>query len=565
MSVTSAFLFLVGISGLAAVADPVARLLRLGRLGRYVRGCGTRAGLDAADQPALLVDDPIHCIRRRALFHVAAGAADRAFATHTLRAATMTHAARLPLGRVTMLALAAATLIGCQSNARPDLERLYRTARADVRQPPVVLIHGVMGSKLRDTATGLEAWPGSIARLALSDHRDLGLDIDPRTLEPLPSKLEPYELTDAVAGLDFYRSILQVLERAGRYELTEIGTRRSVDQRSYYVFLYDWRQDNQKSAAKLAAFIDQIRVDHADPQLEVDIIAHSMGGLIARYYIRYGATDVLDTNDFPVNSYGASRVRRLVLLGTPNLGSISAVQSFIDGRRLGLRRIPTEALMTMPSLYQMFPHAINDWLITLHGKPLERDIFDVRLWQRFQWSIFDKKVATRIAADRSPEDAAAHLSTLTAYFEKRLERARRFLWSLTVPVERAVPLIVFGGDCELTPARLLVEEIAGESVLRLWPNEISGRLPNVDYDALMLEPGDGTVTKASLLARSVLDPSVARHRYSYFPLAYSIFLCEPHETLTANVTFQDNLLHALLSADEVGDTATITQQTSPSH
>jgi hypothetical protein len=110
-------------------------------------------------------------------------------------------------------------------------------------------------------------------------------------------------------------------------------------------------------------------------------------------------------------------------------------------------------------------------------------------------------------------------------------------------------LIVFGGDCLLTPARLLVEEVNGISEIRLWPNEISNPLPGVDYGLLMLEPGDGIVTKASLLARESLDSSVSRHRYIDFPLDYPMFLCEKHDALTGNVNFQDNLLHALLSLD----------------
>jgi hypothetical protein len=57
------------------------------------------------------------------------------------------------------------------------------------------------------------------------------------------------------------------------------------------------------------------------------------------------------------------------------------------------------------------------------------------------------------------------------------------------------------------------------------------------------------VTKASLLARQALDPSVIRHRYVNFPLDHSLFLCERHDALTGNVTFQDNLLHTLLSQD----------------
>jgi hypothetical protein len=73
--------------------------------------------------------------------------------------------------------------------------------------------------------------------------------------------------------------------------------------------------------------------------------------------------------------------------------------------------------------------------------------------------------------------------------------------------------------------------------------------PGIDYGMLMLEPGDGTVTKASLLAREALDPAQPRHPWSHFPLDYALFLCERHDRLTGNVSFQDNLLHALLSVD----------------
>jgi len=89
--------------------------------------------------------------------------------------------------------------------------------------------------------------------------------------------------------------------------------------------------------------------------------------------------------------------------------------------------------------------------------------------------------------------------------------------------------------------------VNGESVTRLKPSDISKPLPGIDYEALMLEPGDGTVTKASLLARDILDPTIERHEYSFFPIDYPIFLCEGHSTLTSNINFQDNLLNIVLS------------------
>ncbi len=439
---------------------------------------------------------------------------------------------------------------GCQTVIRPDLKRLYASSTATPGQPPVILIHGIMGSRLGDTHSGEEVWPGSVSKAIFSDYDELALTINPDTLEPVPNHIIPTQITDGFAGDNYYGEIIRTLETAGGYQHAEPGIRVTDDQPRYYVFTYDWRQDNVRTVRELDRFIGQIRADHGNPALKIDIIAHSMGGLIARYYLRYGTQDVLSSNDFPVSMRGASRVRRVILLGTPNLGSVEAIRNFIAGRKVVLGHIKTEVLATMPSIYQLFPHAINDWLITTSGTPLDRDQFDVEIWRRFQWSVFDPAMQQRIAEKHASAEAAqAYLDTLQRYFEKQLERARRFSWALTVPLEKPHPLIVFGGDCHLTPARIVIEEVEGESRVRLWPNEIQHPVSGVDYDSLMLEPGDGVVTKASLLARQSLDLATPRHKYSYFPLYYSFFLCERHDQLTGNISFQDNLLHALLNRD----------------
>ena len=247
---------------------------------------------------------------------------------------------------------------------------------------------------------------------------------------------------------------------------------------------------------------------------------------------------------------GSKHVRKVVLLGTPNLGSVDAVKSFITGLKVGLRKVPTEVLVTMPSIYQLFPHSINEWVIDINGDPLDYDVFDIDTWRQFQWSIFDPKVRKRISEEYQDKDQGiAYLKSLEAYFYKHIERARRFVWSLTIPVDDpSYRLVVMGGDCELTPARILLEQSKSErQAIRLKPNQIKSPIDGIDYVSLMLEPGDGTVTKASLLARQALDPTIERHEYSFFPIDYPYFLCEPHSTLTSNINFQDNLLNILLS------------------
>jgi pimeloyl-ACP methyl ester carboxylesterase len=448
------------------------------------------------------------------------------------------------------LVLMVAMLGGCATTSEPDLSLLYGVTRNAIDQPPVILVHGVLGARLRDRDSREELWPGSLGRLLFSDFEELALNFDPQTLLPVDDELEAFAITDKAAGTDFYGRIIDTLDRAGGYVRADPGQPPPDGQRAYYVFFYDWRQDNVTSARKLDHFIEQIRADHGQPDLKVDIVAHSMGGLITRYYLRYGTQDVLDDNEFPVNLWGRSRVRRVILLGTPNLGSVDSVSAFIEGVRVGLGRIPTEVLATMPSLYQLFPHPINkDWIIKLDGSTLDRDLFDAELWRRFQWSVYDPVVRQRVIDQfDNPADGQAYLDRLTDYFEKHIERGRRFVWSLTVALDETPwQLILFGGDCEMTPARLLVEEVAGESIIRLDPDQISQPQSGINYPRLMLEPGDGTVTKASLLARNSLDPSVPRHPYVFFPLDYSFFICESHDQLTGNLTFRDNLLHVLLS------------------
>jgi len=231
------------------------------------------------------------------------------------------------------------------------------------------------------------------------------------------------------------------------------------------------------------------------------------------------------------------------------------LQSMILGHKLGLSRVSPEVLATMPSVYQLLPHPLNDWSVDSNGKDLDLDLYDVQTWKRFQWSVFNPEVLRRVRARfKKPEEADAYVATLQAYFARNLERARRFIWSLTFeePVS-PVKLVVFGGDCALTPARIVVEQDGANSMARLFPQDVLRPTAGIDYSRLMLEPGDGEVTKPSLLARQALNPLAPRQDALFFPLAYAFFLCESHERLTGNINFQDNLLNILLTRERTWD------------
>lgn len=444
----------------------------------------------------------------------------------------------------------------------PDLHRLYASGMELERVPPVIIVPGILGSRLRDRKTGRELWPGSLLNILLNAD-SLALDIDPKTLEPKADNIEAYDLFRGLLGTDFYGAIVDTLEKDGGYVRGQVGRAARPGVRQYYRFPYDWRRDNIVTARKLDELIEQIRRDYSDPALKVDIVAHSMGGLITRYYIQYGTVDVLDANDFAANFLGAQKIRTAVLLGTPNLGSVSGLHSLLMGHSVGWQAIPTETLATMPSVYELLPHPVTNWIIDTDGKPIEQDLFFVGTWMAYRWSIFDPVIERRVKAGFATAAAGdTYLRTLQAYFGKRIERARRFVWSLTYNESQQAPvkMVVFGGDCTLTPARIVLEqppasEPDGVPSARLRSKDIRTPKPGIDYSMLMMEPGDGDVTKPSLLARQSLDPTVSRSEDVFFPLAYAFFLCVDHTHLTGNINFQDNLLNVLLERERPWETA----------
>ena len=454
--------------------------------------------------------------------------------------------------RVVALVLSCLLLSACQAPLRPDFQRLYGTAVASSDDTPVILIPGLFGSKLRDRITGEEVWPGHAGRVLFSNFHDLALDFDPRTLAVRQDRLVAYDLADSVLGRDFYGPILRTLVEFGGYVRAEPGTAARPGQRRLYLFAYDWRQDNVEHARGLEVLIDQIRADYRDPTLRVDIVAHSMGGLIARYYLRYGTRDVLDGMPSLISLYGAQRVRKLVLLGTPNFGAVSAVHGYLEGQRIGLRNMPPEVLATMPSGYQLFPHPLAPWVVDGDGRPLPDNLFEAETWQRYGWNVYDPRVAARVTLAHGGDQA--NLDALRRFFAFRLERARRLAWMLSTP-EPATPIryVLFGGDCTLTPARIAIERQAGVPRAVLAPRKLGQGATHAALEHVMLEPGDGRVTRPSLLARQTLDPSAPQHEQSFLPLAYHFFLCERHDRLTSNVSFQDNLLNVLLSPHLPGE------------
>lgn len=447
--------------------------------------------------------------------------------------------------RLLALLSLAALLAACGTATRPDLVRLYEGEAQYSGQPPVILIHGLMGSTLVERGSGKQFWPGGYGSLAFSEYRELARM---KAVEDSGGGLVPGDLFYGVGRVDYYKGLTDSLEKVGRFKRGMPGEPvGSDDRRRYYVLLYDWRQENLEAVRHLHALIEQIRRDYGDPDLAVDILAHSNGGLIASYYLRYGPNDVLDQAQFTPWDEGAHRVRRVVMLGTPTLGAVTSLERLQQGFKIALRTVPVEVLATFATPFETLPHPDAQVVFSSEGLPIAFDFYDPQAWRERRWSVFSPEVAARVVAS-APDVATgeAQLADLQALFEYHLLRAKRFQLSLSAPVRaNGVEVAAFGGDCELTPARAVLDRDKDVERLVIRPGDIKQRVPGVDYERLMLQPGDGLVTRDSQLGRGLeMAPDQAG---GTFPLVQSFFLCEQHDQLSVNPYFQNNLLNFLLA------------------
>lgn len=93
------------------------------------------------------------------------------------------------------------------------------------------------------------------------------------------------------------------------------------DEASFYPFPYDWRRDNRVSARRLQRFVEtqlpRWRHWSGARDAKVILIGHSMGGLVARYYV-----EVLG---------GWKHTLALITVGTPHRGALGALDILSNG------------------------------------------------------------------------------------------------------------------------------------------------------------------------------------------------------------------------------------------
>lgn len=227
--------------------------------------------------------------------------------------------------------------------------------RAPVRavahgRQPVIVVPGFMGSTLYDDDK--RVWP-DVKRftkkpefLSLPD----SVDLAPRDL------VSEVVVVPGLVKLDAYNRLLQYLGEGLLYQ----------EGHNLFAFAYDWRRDLRHAARELgeqiARWQEQVDLRHG----KFVIVAHSAGGLVARYYIeRMG---------------GRHHVDRLILMGCPNQGTLKTLTAMLTGIGLlpfGARKERLrEVVGTFPAAYQLLPSAPS--VFDVEGQAI--DLFADRDW-----------------------------------------------------------------------------------------------------------------------------------------------------------------------------------------
>ena len=202
----------------------------------------------------------------------------------------------------------------------------------------VILLPGIMGSAL--FKNGQPVWDltvGAIGRalytlgesiqdLALSSDASTGEDVTPTHL------LQDVHIIPGLWKIDGYSGLSNLLKRRLK----------AVAGENFFEFPYDWRLDNRISAQRLKTaaldWLENWRSRPGNQDAKLVLIAHSMGGLVSRYFL-----EVLG---------GWEHTKTLITLGTPHRGSIKALDYLVNGLR---KKIGPVTLMNLTAMIQSFP------------------------------------------------------------------------------------------------------------------------------------------------------------------------------------------------------------------
>lgn len=201
---------------------------------------------------------------------------------------------------------------------------------------PIVIVPGILGSRLNRASDGEEVWLNELKMIDLLHPEDSYLDdLKLNNTGDEIIDINSGSIVNTAFGLNQYGNLIQKFKDKG-YVLG----------RDLFVVPYDWRLDITKSSLNLDSVISQAITN--SPTGKVNIITHSMAGLLVKDYLMRN---------------GDAKVNKLIFVGTPHLGAPKAFNALnwgddFDIKLIGLglnKNKAKEIMQNMPSAYELLP------------------------------------------------------------------------------------------------------------------------------------------------------------------------------------------------------------------
>ena len=417
---------------------------------------------------------------------------------------------------------------------------------------PIIIIPGLTGSELVNSKTKEVVW----FKPQRAKDDDLRLPISSLNLARNKDSLVPGDVIRNVKLLKFlpdveiYEKLITALQTRGGYEegKWDNPTIKGYED-TFYVFAYDWRLDNVENARLLMKKIETLKRTLKRPNLKFNVIAHSMGGLIARYAAMYGNADLPAGKPRPTWA-GAKNFGKVFLLGTPNEGSAQSLGALINGfSYIGgglnlpfVQDISKFDAFTIPSLYQLLPHAGTLTAFDENLKPLDVDIYDTKTWDEYGWSVIKDE-------DFTKKFTPAEQKNAKAFFQTVLNRAKRFHEALDANsnAKTSVSMYLIGADCKETLDSIVIyrdKKNEWKTIFKADSFERTNgeKVTSEELKKVIYAMGDGVVTKRSLAAETLTE----KNNKTVLPITSEIYLCEGHTRLVTSTDVQDKLFALLL-------------------
>jgi phospholipase A1 len=319
-----------------------------------------------------------------------------------------------------------------------------------------VIVPGIMGSVLK--LDGEVIWPGPLTTLML------------------PFRRMPELLSDDLVATDCIRKYFITTQYQGLIDNLEILGFGEANG-TLLVAAYDWRKDNALAAEVLAKHIDEAVARHG-AATEISIFAHSMGGLVSRYYLESGKFN---------GRSGFANVRRLLAMATPHRGAPLALPLLLGlERRLFLSAAQVQQIANdprYPAAYQLLPPPGEPFAWDDSGKDLQPS------------DVYSQQIAGQLGLLKTGLDAARDFQK-GLDVTKRPGHVRYFCFAGTRQTTTTHVLIRPAGQNRLQAAKVERED-GGDGTVATWGAFLPG------FQSLFVGGEHGTIYQDDVLTREL--------------------------------------------------------------